>query len=305
VNGLRSAPASVSSSTQLRRAYSTAAMALHAAEDKTFRGASIAGFATPWGDYTNEDNLNDGYHRVWGRDLYQQASGLIAAGDSSQTLRMAQFLWNSQFISTITQGAGTKYAPGALSRYSPVSGINGASQQDLGCCEQFDQEAFAIVLAWMTGLADNATYQKIQATANHIQAAGPATTERWEEQFGKSLSSICGGDRRRSRGGGYRPPERQHCQCSQLGDDSRLVAVQPLRLDVHDQRLLGRPPVLRAHRPNVEPKRHRSDLLQRGLLLRARRGRLRVSRSGPARRSDVQRFQRLDVGVTNGVGVGR
>ena len=35
-------------------------MALHAAEDKTFRGASIAGFATPWGDYTNEDNLNDG-----------------------------------------------------------------------------------------------------------------------------------------------------------------------------------------------------------------------------------------------------
>ena len=65
-----------------RRAYYVAAMALHAAEDKTFRGASVAGFATPWGDFTNGDNLNDGYHRVWGRDLYQQATGLIAAGDS-------------------------------------------------------------------------------------------------------------------------------------------------------------------------------------------------------------------------------
>jgi glucoamylase len=41
----------------------------------------------------------------------------------------------------------------------------------------------------MTGLTDDATYQKIRVTANHIQA-GPDTTERWEEQFGKSVSSI-------------------------------------------------------------------------------------------------------------------
>jgi glucoamylase len=39
VNGLRAAPASVSSDTLRRRAYYVAAMALHAAEDKTFRGA--------------------------------------------------------------------------------------------------------------------------------------------------------------------------------------------------------------------------------------------------------------------------
>ena len=42
----------------------------------------------------------------------------------------------------------------------------------------------------MTGLADNATYQKIKVVANHVQAAGPDTTKRWEEQFGKSPSSI-------------------------------------------------------------------------------------------------------------------
>ena len=190
VNALRVAPASVSSDTLRRRAYYVAAMALHAAEDKTFSGASVAGFGTPWGDFTNGDNLNDGYHRVWGRDLYQQAMGLIAAGDSGQALRMAQFMWNSQFISADTSGDGTRYSPGSFPRYSPVSGISGATPQELGCCEQLDQEAFAMLLAWMTGLTDNATYLKIKVTANHLRAAGPGTTERWEELTGQSPSSI-------------------------------------------------------------------------------------------------------------------
>jgi glucoamylase len=190
VHGLRPPPISVSTDTLRRRVYYVAAMALHAAEDKTFRGASIAGFATPWGDFVNGDQLNDGYHRVWGRDLYQQATGLIAAGDSAQALRMAQFLWNAQFIGTPTPGGGTTYAPGSFPRYSPVSGSGAAAATDLGCCEQLDEEAFAILLAWMTGLTDSATYQKIKMTADHIVAVGPATTERWEEQFGQSPSSI-------------------------------------------------------------------------------------------------------------------
>lgn len=189
VKSLRPAPASVASNTQRSSVYYVAAMALHAAEDKTFRGASIAGFATPWGDYVNGDNLNDGYHRVWGRDLYQQAMGLIAAGDSAQALRMAQFLWNSQYIGVAT-GNGPIYLAGAFPRYSPVSGSSTATPQLLGCCEQFDEEAFAIVLAWMTGLTDSATYQKIKTTANHYQNLGPVTTERWEEQYGRSPSSI-------------------------------------------------------------------------------------------------------------------
>ncbi|MFY9725748.1 MAG: RICIN domain-containing protein [Bryobacteraceae bacterium] len=190
VTGLHAAPASVSGDAQRRRAYYVAVMSLHAAEDKTFRGASVAGFATPWGDYQPGDNLNDGYHRVWGRDLYQQAMGLIAAGDLMQALRMGQFLWNSQFISSSTAGAGTTYRAGSFPRYSPVSGKNGASAQDLGCCQQLDQNSFAILLAWMTGLTDNATYQKIKLAANYMQATGPDTTERWEEQIGKSPSSI-------------------------------------------------------------------------------------------------------------------
>ena len=190
VGGLRPAPASVSTDTLRRRVYYVAAMALHAAEDKSFRGASVAGFGTPWGDFTNGAEPSAGYHRVWGRDLYQQATGLIAAGDSTQALRMAQFLWNSQFIVALAPGTGPSYAPGSFPRFSPVSGSGGAAAADLGCCEQLDQEAFAILLAWMTGLTDNATYQRIKTTADHIAAVGPATTERWEEQFGQSPSSM-------------------------------------------------------------------------------------------------------------------
>jgi glucoamylase len=190
LSGLKAAPASVSGDTQRRRAYYVAVMALHAAEDKAHPGASVAGLATPWADFTNGDNLNDGYHRVWGRDLYQQATGLIAAGDTAQAKRMAQFLWNSQWIGSPTAGDGTTYPAGAFPRYSPVSGVAGATPQQLGCCEQLDQDAAAIVLAWTTGLTDSGTYARVKVTANHIQASGPDTTERWEEQYGKSPSSV-------------------------------------------------------------------------------------------------------------------
>ena len=228
IDGLRPAPASASTGTLRRRVYYVAVMALHAAEDKTFPGASIAGFATPWGDFVNGDQPNDGYHRVWGRDLYQQATGLIAAGDSAQALRMAQFLWNAQFIGTTTPGDGTTYAPGSLPRYSSVSGsgIGAAIPTDLGCCEQLDEEAFAILLAWMTGLTDNATYQKIKMTADHIVAVGPATTERWEEQFGRSPSSIASIIAGLVAAADIRSPEQRPCERRQLGGDGRFTGVR-------------------------------------------------------------------------------
>ncbi|WP_084470381.1 glycoside hydrolase family 15 protein [Amycolatopsis benzoatilytica] len=190
LGGLKPAPGTVSGDTQQRRAYYVAAMALHAAEDKTHRGASVAGLSTPWGDVVNGDALNDGYHRVWGRDLYQQATGLLAAGDAAQAKRMAQFLWASQWISAPTQGDGTTYPAGAFPRYSPVSGVQGATPQQLGCCEQLDQDSDAIMLAWLTGLTDASTYARVKVTAEHIRTSGPATTERWEEQYGRSPSSI-------------------------------------------------------------------------------------------------------------------
>ena len=136
------------------------------------------------------DQIKDGYHRVWGRDLYQQAMGLIAAGDSGQALRMAHFLWDRQFISADTAGRRDDISTWLVPALQPCQRGRRGDPQQLGCCEQLDQEGFAILLAWMTGLTDNATYQKIKMTADHVRDAGPSTTERWEEQLGQSPSSI-------------------------------------------------------------------------------------------------------------------
>jgi glucoamylase len=103
---------------------------------------------------------------------------------------MAKFMWNNQYISSSTQGDKTIYPTGSFPRYSPVSGIGGATPNQLGCCEQLDQDGYAILLAWMTGLTDPTTYGKIKMVANHIQTSGPDTSERWEEQSGKSPSSL-------------------------------------------------------------------------------------------------------------------
>ncbi|MBV8720365.1 MAG: ricin-type beta-trefoil lectin domain protein [Chloroflexi bacterium] len=190
LDGLKPPPLSVASDAIRRQVYNVALMALRAAEDKTYPGASVAGLATPWGDFADGTTLNDGYHRVWGRDLYQQATGLLAAGDATQPLRMAQFMWNAQYVSTVTPGDNTTYVAGSFPRYSPVSGVSGTPPKLLGCCEQFDQDAFAILLAWTTGLTDSDTFVKIKQTANHLVNSGPDTTERWEELGGKSPSSI-------------------------------------------------------------------------------------------------------------------
>ncbi|HEV7656948.1 MAG TPA: glycoside hydrolase family 15 protein [Mycobacteriales bacterium] len=187
----RTVPASVSADALRRRTYLVGLMSLHAAEDKTFPGASVAGFATPWGDVVSGDVLSDGYHRVWARDLYQQATALIAAGDTAQATRMTRWLWDRQQITAWTQGDGVFYGPGSFPRYSTVAGVAGSTPQQLGCCEQLDEDAFPIVLADQLGLLDAATWAKVKLTADHIVAFGPDTPgERWEEQGGKSPSTI-------------------------------------------------------------------------------------------------------------------
>jgi len=184
-------PASVSGDTLRRRTYYVSLMALHAAEDKTYPGASVASPSTPWGGFVNGDSLSDGYHRVWARDLYQQATALLAAGDRAQATRMTRWLWDRQQVTAWTQGDGVWYGPGSFPRYSTVSGIAGSTPQQLGCCEQLDQDAFPIVLASQLGLTDAATWSKVKLTADHIASFGPDTPgERWEEQSGKSPSTI-------------------------------------------------------------------------------------------------------------------
>jgi glucoamylase len=184
-------PASVWGDALRRRTYQVGVMALHAGEDKTYPGANVASLATPWGDAVDGAALNDGYHRVWARDLYQQATALLAAGDRAQATRMARWLWDRQQITAWTQGDGVWYGPGSFPRYSPVSGLAGATPRQLGCCEQLDQDAFPIVLADQLGLTDTAMWGKVKLTADHLVSFGPDTpSERWEEQPGKAPSTI-------------------------------------------------------------------------------------------------------------------
>ena len=213
-------------------------MALHAAEDKT-SGWNVAGFAMPWGDFVNGDQPNDGYHRVWGRDLYQQAMGLIAAGDSAR-LAHGAVLMGFAVRRNNDAGRWTTYQPGSFPRYTPVSGIGAATAKDLGCCEQLDEEAFAILLAWMTGFSDSSAYQKIKTTADHIAGVGPATTERWEEQFGQIFFLDRGDHRRAGRRRGHRAAEQRSRQHSPLGIDGPLPACEPRQSDVHHRWILGR-----------------------------------------------------------------
>jgi glucoamylase len=146
------------------------------------------------GNVVDGKALNDGYHRVWARDLYQQATALIAAGDRAQATRMTRWLWQRQQITGWTQGDPDWYGPGSFPRYSPVSGVAGATPQQLGCCEQLDQDAYPIILADQLDLSDAATWNKIKLTADHIVGFGPDTpAERWEEQAGKSPSTIAAG----------------------------------------------------------------------------------------------------------------
>jgi glucoamylase len=104
---------------------------------------------------------------------------------------MTRWLWSRQQVTAWTQGDGVFYGPGSFPRYSTVAGVAGSTPQQLGCCEQLDEDAYPIVLADQLGLVDAATWAEIKLTADHIVSFGPDTPgERWEEQSGKSPSTI-------------------------------------------------------------------------------------------------------------------
>lgn len=181
-------PKSVAASDSLRAQYQVALMALKAHEDKTFRGANVASLTIPWGNVVNADQCCvAGYHHVWARDLYQVATALLAAGDLGAANRSLDYLLDKQQIKVPTiDGGGRLLDPGAFPRFSELDGIT-----DRGCCEQFDEDAFPLVLAWQLNRTEAATWEKLKLSADHILAKGPATpAERWEEQDGFSPSTI-------------------------------------------------------------------------------------------------------------------
>ena len=92
-------------------------MTVKAHEDKTYRGAFIASLTLPWGFAVNADEGGGGYHFVWARDLYQQVSSLLAAGDRAAADRAVTWLFTHQ-----------QQADGTFPQNSHVDGSPGPAQ---------------------------------------------------------------------------------------------------------------------------------------------------------------------------------
>jgi glucan 1,4-alpha-glucosidase len=173
LDSLGAAPASVSGN--LRTQYDVAVMALRAHEDKTYPGANIASLTVPWGQAVNADEAGvGGYHLVWARDLYEEATAMLAAGDRAAAQRSLDYLFGVQ-----------QKPDGSLPQNSLLDGTPYWGGL------QLDEVAYPIVLAGQLDRHDAATWQHVRKAADFIVGHGPATPqERWEEEGGLSPSTI-------------------------------------------------------------------------------------------------------------------
>jgi glucoamylase len=156
--------------------FQLAAMVLKAHEDKTYRGAMIASMSIPWGMAVKADTPGvGGYHLVWARDLYEVASGLMAAGDRDAADRALSYLY------TVQQEPD--------GRFPQNSWLDG---KPYWTALQMDEISYPMVLAWQLGRTDADTWSKhVRPEAEFVMAHGPITQqERWEEVPGYSPSTI-------------------------------------------------------------------------------------------------------------------
>jgi glucoamylase len=152
--------------------YDASAMVLAASEDKTYRGAFIAAPSMPW-VWGNIAGYSGPYHLVWSRDLYEIATGLLAAGDRAAAGRAVDYLWTRQ-----------QQPDGCFPQNSNLDGT--PHWPNL----QLDEVADPILLAWQLGRTDAGTWQHVQKAAECILAHGPTSQERWENAVGYSPATI-------------------------------------------------------------------------------------------------------------------
>ena len=148
--------------------YDVSLMTLAAHEDKTYRGAFIASPTMPWvWGQGLEQPVSGAYHLVWARDLYQIATGLLAAGDRAAAERALGYLFDRQ-----------QKADGSFPQNTTVDGTPHWGSL------QMDEVGDPILLAWQLGRTDSATYSAhIKPAADFIVANGPSSPEeRWENQ---------------------------------------------------------------------------------------------------------------------------
>jgi glucoamylase len=172
LDSLPPAPRSVGS---WQTAYDVSLMVLAASEDKTHRGAFIASPSMPWAWGLGLEKPSGAYHLVWSRDLYQIATGLLAAGDRAAAERALDHLFQVQ-----------QRPDGSFPQNARLDGT--PHWKNL----QLDEVALPIVLAWQLGRTDRETYTRhIQKAADFLLARGPVSPQdRWENQSGYSPGTI-------------------------------------------------------------------------------------------------------------------
>jgi glucoamylase len=138
----------------------------------------VASPTSPWA--FGRDDPSAPYHLVWSRDLYQIATGLLAAGDSAGANRALDFLFNVQ-----------QKPDGSFPQNSRVDGT------PVWGGLQLDEVAFPIVLAHQLGRTDAGTWSHVKRAADFLlgfqqdgNRAPWTPQERWENQSGYSPATI-------------------------------------------------------------------------------------------------------------------
>ncbi|MEU0515889.1 glycoside hydrolase family 15 protein [Amycolatopsis sp. NPDC006125] len=164
-----------------RRIYATSVVALACSEDKRNPGAFIASPSMPWAFGFDRAVAPEygSYHLVWPRDLYQIATGLLAAGDRAAAERSLDYLLRIQ------------QPDGHWPQNTKVSG------EPFWTSIQLDETAAPMLLAWLLDRDDPATMDSLERGGDFLLSyskdgyPSPYTEqERWEEQSGYSPSTI-------------------------------------------------------------------------------------------------------------------
>jgi glucoamylase len=177
VSGLRKPPPSVASAHE-RAVYRSSLLVLAASEDKRHRGAYIAAPGFPWAFGTDREIAPEfgSYALVWPRDLYQIATGLLAAGDKAGANRALDFMLTVQ-----------QQPDGHLAQNTRVTG------EPYWTSVQLDETAAPMLLAWLLRRTDASTLDGLRRAADYLVAypnAPFSEQERWENQSGYSPGTI-------------------------------------------------------------------------------------------------------------------
>ncbi|KAA9153157.1 twin-arginine translocation signal domain-containing protein [Amycolatopsis acidicola] len=172
--GLPETPGSVG---KAKDVYTTSVLMLACSEDKRNPGAFIASPSMPWAFGFDRAVAPEygSYHLVWPRDLYQIATGLLAAGDRAAAGRALDYLLRIQ------------QPDGHWAQNTKVSG------EPFWTSIQLDETAAPMLLAWLLDRHDPSTVDKLARGGDFLLSypGAPFTEqERWEEQNGYSPSTI-------------------------------------------------------------------------------------------------------------------